>query len=196
MGCSGAQTARDLLAHAQNVHFFSSQRALFVSFASMSEYSSFDNDLNQIGFRCPPSSGSNAVSRLGSKDVDSQCKSRPPLRSRPDIDISRYSTTGRDLGFHSLARQTSYVSGSTLGSGVDPSGVPFSLHKPYFSTDSPPVLPSEIVLLPVSQLFQNPHYHLLQQKYDNVCEILIARDLAESRATQSNTVVPEMHQGA
>lgn len=192
MGCSGARTAR-----AQNVHFFSSQRALFVSFASMSEYSSFDDDLDQIGFRRPPSIGSNAVSRLGSEDVDSQCKSRPPLRSRPDIDFSRYSTTGRDLGFHSLARQTSYVSGSTLGSGVDPSGAPFSSHKPYFSTDSPPVLPSEIVaLLPVSQLFQNPHYRLLQQKYDNVCEILIARDLAESRATQSDTVVPEMHQGA
>ena len=191
MGCSGARTAR-----AQNVHFFSSQHALFVSFASMSEHSSFDDDLDQIGFRRPPSIGSNAVSRLGSEDVDSQCKSRPPLRSRPDIDFSRYSTTGRDLGFHSLARQTSYVSGSTLGSGVDPSGTPFSSHKPYFSTDSPPVLPSEIVaLLPVSQLFQNPHYRLLQQKYDNVCEILIARDLAESRATQSDTVVPEMHQG-
>ena len=163
----------------------------------MSNYSSFDDDLDQIGFRCPPSSRSNAVSRLGSEDVDSQCKSRPPLRSRPDIDFSRYSTTGRDLGSNSLACQTSYMSGSTLGSGVDPSAATFSSHKPYFSTDSTPVLSSELVaLLPVSQLFQNPHYRHLQQKYDNVCEILIARELAETRATQRDTVIPEMHQGA
>ena len=181
-----------------NVHFFlATPNAHFflISFVSMSDISGFDDDLNQIGFDCPPSSRSNTVFGPGCEDV-SQRKPRPLLRSRPDIDFSRYSTTGSDVGFHPTSHKTSRMSGSTLGSGLNSSATPLPSYKPHFSTDSLPALSSKVIaLLSVAQLLHNPHYRLLQERYDSVCEILIERDLAESRSMRHDAVVPEMCQG-
>ena len=121
-GCHGVRTARDLLAYAPNVHFFSSQRALFffltLTFlwlfsASMSDYSSFTDDFDKISFD-RPSPQSNVVPGLGIEDMVSQRKSRPPLRSRPDIDFSRSSSSGSDVGIYAPTRQPSNMSGSML----------------------------------------------------------------------------------
>ena len=162
----------------------------------MSNNSGFDDDFDQIGFGCPPSSQSNTGFGPGSEDVVSQRKLRPPLRSRPDIDFSRYSTTGSNIGFYPPTRQTSHMSGSTLGSGLNPSAVPFPSYKPHFPTDSPLIVPPNVVaLLSVAQLFHNPHYRLLQEKYKCICEILIGRDLVESCAMRCDTVVLETQQG-
>lgn len=120
----------------------------------------------------------------------------PPLRSRGQIDFSRYSAVGAPSFSGSMVsrRPSSHMSGSTLRSSLNPTAYLHS-RKTYPLVDSSPLLPEVIASLTEVQLLHNPHYHKLLQKYDQVCEILIGRDLAESRAAQSNIGIPDIYQG-
>jgi hypothetical protein len=122
----------------------------------------------------------------------------PPLRSRGQINFSgRYSAVGAPTfsGSNVSRRPSTHMSGSTLRSSFNPSTAYLHSHKTYPPADSSTLLPDAIALLTEAQLHHNPHFRKLLQKYDHVCEILIGRDLAESRAAQSNIGVPDIYQG-
>jgi hypothetical protein len=163
----------------------------------MSDFEDYDDDFDE-----PP------LGLLSSKpytvfDPDEDERSEPlrlpgppPLRSRGQIDFSRYSAVGAPSFSGSMVsrRPSSHMSGSTLRSSLNPTAYLHS-RKTYPLADSSSLLPEVIASLTEVQLLHNPHYHKLLQKYDQVCEILIGRDLAESRAAQSNIGIPDIYQG-
>jgi hypothetical protein len=122
--------------------------------------------------------------------VDARHVSRHLRRSRPPIDFS-HSTVGSN-STTAFSRLRSYVSrGLTLHSGLKPATTSFPYKAP--SLDSSPKIPiAVIVSLTISDLYHNPHYLKLRQKYDNLAGVLTAymgQNLAESRVTTSNTLV-------
>jgi hypothetical protein len=130
----------------------------------------------------------------------SQYISRPPLlRSRPQINFSgRHPAVGPNYFSGSTVSRhpSSHMSGSTLHSSLNPSTAHLFSRKTFPPTDSSPVLlPEVITSLTEVQLHHNPHYHKLLQKYDQVCEILIGRDLVESRAAQRDIAGSNIYQG-
>ena len=136
------------------------------------------------------------------RTADSQPMSRPPLRSRPAIDFSgQHSTVLTNPSFPAPPRPPSHMSGSTLRSRLNP----LYYHKtiPSGHSDSFPTLSPEIIAsLTVDELYHNPHYRKLQQKYEHLSGLLTKyaeRDLAESCAATgipSLPLTPDIYQGA
>ncbi|KAF8266967.1 hypothetical protein EI94DRAFT_1731693 [Lactarius quietus] len=120
----------------------------------------------------------------------------PPAMDFPE----RFSGVGTDFGVPTAAhrpRPPSHMSGSTLNSGIIPSTAHSYSHKTYTPTNPPAGLSSEaIASLSLAQLYQNPLHRRVLQMYNNVCEVLIQRDLADVRARWSDvapSITPHTH---
>jgi hypothetical protein len=166
----------------------------------MSDFEDYDDDFDQAGYGPLSSKPYTVFDPDELEDERSSLRlpgpGPPPLRSRGPIDFSGQHLAVGAPSFSGSRRPSSHMSGSTLHSSLNPSTAYLYSRKTYLPIDPSPIfLPEAIASLTEVQLHHNPHYHKLLQKYDHVCEILIGRDLAESRAAQSNISVPDIYQG-
>jgi hypothetical protein len=141
-----------------------------------------------------------------------QPMSRHLRRARPPIDFSGWQSTVGSNSTTAFSHSRSYISGSTLHSNLK-SGLKSSLasflHKAPSLDLSPRIPAAVIALLTISDLYHNPHYRELRQKYDDLAAVLTAymeQNLAGSRAsggttrassatTLGKTLVSEISQG-
>jgi hypothetical protein len=149
--------------------------------------------------------------------VDSQRAqpvSRHLRRARAPIDFSGLQSTVGSNSATAFSHSHSYISDSALHSNLK-SGLlkssTSSFPRKAPSLDlSPKIPPAVIALLSISDLYHNPHYRELRQKYDDLAAVLTAymeQKLTESRAGGSTmrasvvtglskTLISEISQGA
>ena len=174
-----------------SLHFLS----LCLSSSSSSSSSSMSDSLNENSL----SDNSNDEAGYG---VPIWRVSKPPLRSRPDIDFSgRSSTSQSDFLIPpstcpASCPAPSHISGSTLYSQIDHS-VSHKAEKHPSASLLP--RPSKGVLesLTVEELYHNPHYKKLRREYDRLSETFtrfLGRELGEARPVD-RSVVPDICQG-
>ena len=143
-----------------------------------------------------------------SSDDDGECEhipvatqSKPQLRSRPPIDFSRRPlNASSDLNYSAFSQPHSYVSGSTLHSGIKPPAASIPLRRASLDFYPSSVIPPEVIAsLTISDLHHNPHYRELRQRYDHVTAVLATyveqRLASASHVATCNTLVPHMPQG-
>ena len=175
--------------------------------ATMSDYKDFQDEFDRVSLGPSLPEDVDVYSSRGARNKDSvnvgSRRMPPPLRSRPHIDFSGQQLSSEvGLGFALPPvphRPPSHMSGSTLHSSRNHPTASIYSQKQYSSYDLPPDLPPEVLAsLMMAQLYQNPLHRQLQEKYEDLCDVLTKyarRDLMEPRIPQSHPTVLDIRQG-
>ena len=173
----------------------------------MSDYEDFQDEFDRVSLGPSLPEDVDVYSSRGARNNDpvnvGSQRMPPPLRSRPHIDFSGQqfsSEVGRGFALPPVPRrQPSHLSGSTLHSSLNHPTASIYSQKQYSSYELPPDLSPEVLAsLTMAQLYQNPLHRQLQEKYEDLCDVLTKyakRDLMEPRVTQSHPTVLDIRQG-